>query len=635
MRGLRTCVFALLFQLGLNGTAIAGPLKLAAPFSDNAVLQRETTVSIWGTAEPEEKIAVNLDQITRETNADSKGNWRVELPSGQARQSASLTISGSRGGRISLRNIAIGDVWLCSGQSNMEFEASRQSNGPDIVARSEDAGLRLLLVPRQRSLGPSRDFARIAVWNAASPQSVAEFSAVCHAMGQALRARSPQVPVGLISAAWGGSRIEDWLSEVALGRLGGYDAELAALKAYSLDPTAAEQRLAKQREAWLVSLAGHPANSPPVPVGSFRDGWEEWGIPALAKFDGAGTYRLGITIDAATARRARALVLGRIDDIDLTTLNGRVVGNTAGWDAPRRYPLTPGLLRPGRNTLEVLVVDTGGGGGLYGAEARGLELEDGTIMPFDQAATLTRLASLAEIQPIPVAPWSGGGGLATLDHGMIAPLGEYRVKGFAWYQGESNVPRARLYAAQLGALIFDWRARMGGQTFLIVQLAAYGPYASVPFPSGWAALREAQRQVALRDPAVRLIPTMDIGDPHDIHPANKREIGRRLALATMSAGPNPDIVLARSGDLLTVWLPTSYRLAGGSRTPIGFELCDHSDQCRFVDARQTAPNQVEFEVTANDTKLRYLWADSALTSLFDFDGVPLAPFESAIPKTSN
>lgn len=215
---------------------------------------------------------------------------------------------------------------------------------------------------------------------------------------------------------------------------------------------------------------------------------------------------------------------------------------------------------------------------------------------------------------------------------MIVPLGEYRVKGFAWYQGESNVRRASRYGGQLEALIADWRARMGGNEFLIVQLAAFGPYASAPYPSDWAALREAQRQVALRDPAVRLIPTMDIGDPYDIHPANKREVGRRLAHASLVAGANREIDLARSGDVLKVLLPTSYRLVGGSRTPIGFELCDFSDHCRFVDARPTAPNQVELDVAANDFKLRYLWADSALTTLFDLDGVPLAPFELAIPK---
>lgn len=635
MRGLRRIVFALAVQFWLTGNANAVPLEVAAPFTENAVLQRETMVPIWGTAEPGEKIAVSLDGIRQETDADSTGDWHVQLPSGKARLSASLTVTGSRGGVISLTNIAIGDVWLCSGQSNMEFEASRQSNGPDIVARSEDSGLRLLLVPRQRSRGPTQSFAKASEWRTAKPQSVADFSAVCHAMGQELRTRSPRVPVGLISAAWGGSRIEDWLSEAALRGLRGYDAELAALRAYASDPAGAERNFEQQRAVWLDSLAARATDGPHVPVGSLRNGWEEWGLPALAKFDGAGTYRFELHVDAAKLRRVRALLLGRIDDIDRTTLNGRVIGNTAAWDIPRRYPVPPDLLRPGRNVIDVLVVDTGGGGGFYGAEARGLELEDGTIVPFDGAATFTPLAPLAAIQPVPVAPWSGGGGLATLDHGMIGPLGNYRVKGFAWYQGESNVPRAPLYAAQLEALIADWRARMGGSEFLVVQLAAFGPYSSAPAPSGWAALREAQRQVALRDPAVRLIPTMDIGDPYDIHPANKREIGRRLALASATTAAKQEISLARSGGLLTVTLPASYRLAGGSRTPIGFELCNHSEQCRYVDARLAASNRVELDVTATDSKLRYLWADSALTSLFDSDGVPLAPFEVAIPKAPN
>lgn len=633
MRRMRMAAAMLVLQMGFAGATMAQPLTLAAPFSDNAVLQRDARVPIWGAAQPGELVEVNLDGTRSETRADAQGSWRVVLPTGPARQSARLTITGSRSGTMTLGNLAIGDVWLCSGQSNMEFEASRQSNGPDIVARSEDADLRLLLVPRQRSWTTSPQFAEPDFWQVARPASVAGFSAVCHAMGQTLRAHAPNVPLGLISAAWGGSRIEDWLSEPALLRLGGYDAELALLAAHSADPAPAEERVAEQRESWLARLAAQAPTGPAVAAGSLHNGWEGWNIPALAKFDGAGTYRFALNLDAATLRRGRALVLGRIDDIDRTTLNGQLVGTTAGWDAVRRYPLQPGLLRPGRNALEVLVVDTGGGGGFYGTELRGLELEDGTVIPFESAATFTPVAPLAAIQPVPVEPWSGGQGLATLDRGMIAPLGEYRVKGFAWYQGESDVPRATRYAAQLEAMIADWRERLGGRQFLIVQLAAFGPYVRAPAASDWAALREAQRQVALRDPDARLIPTMDIGDPYDIHPANKREVGRRLALASSSAGPggNHSIALKRRGAVLSVLLPGNYSLVGGARTPIGFELCGSVGQCRFADASMRAPDLIELNLTASDRTLRYLWADSALTSLFDPDGVPLAPFEQAIP----
>jgi sialate O-acetylesterase len=625
-------VFAL--QLAWGGAAVAGELRVAAPFTDNAVLQREASVPIWGQSDPGERITIQLDATSAEAVADDAGHWQASLASGSARSGVKLVVSGEHGASASFTNIAVGDVWLCSGQSNMEFEASKQSNAQNVIAMSEDPALRLLLVPRQRSTTPTADFAKPASWALAKPASVSDFSAVCHAMGQAMRSRAPEVPIGLISASWGGSRIEDWLSTAALKALGGYEGELNQLVAHARDPEPAERYFTRQRNEWLDRIAKMRPSAPPIPVPSLRNGWEGWDIPALSTFDGVGVYQIDLTVDAAALHHARALRLGKIDDMDRTTLNGRWLGTTASWDVNRSYALPAGLLHKGHNNIAVMVVDTGGGGGFYGADPRGLELDDGSIIPFDTGSKFTPLAKLDEAQPVPVAPWNGGGGLATLDQGMIAPLGNYRVKGFAWYQGEANVPRAPLYVAQLEALIADWRNRMGGAEFLIVQLAAFGQYSSEPRPSSWAALREAQRQITLRDPATRLIPTMDIGDPYDIHPTNKREVGRRLALASI-ADRAGQITIKRNAGSLSVELPSPHQLVGGARTPTGFELCDANDICRFTDVRLTAPELIEILVKPTDRKLRYLWANSAFTSLFDKSGIPLPPFEATIPATAD
>ncbi len=614
-------------------SAAARPLEIAAPFSDYAVLQHDAKVPVWGTADPGETVTVQLDGQTAQTISDAAGNWRADLPSGAPRSGATLAVAGSGGGSLRFTNIAVGEVWLCSGQSNMEFEAGWQSNARDIVTRSADPGLHLLQVPRQRSAAPSSRFARPAGWVLAAPASVAGFSAVCHAMGAAMRAQHPEMPIGLISASWGGSRIEDWLSRPALLKLGGFEGELAQIDAHVRDPAATDAVFDRSWQSWLDARARSEPGQPDIAAGSLSEVWENWGEPALEAFDGIGTYRLAVTLDTKSAQRARFVRLGQIDDIDRTTINGKLAGTTTGWDIVRRYRLASGMVKAGRNAIAVLVVDTGGGGGLYGSQPRGIELDDGSLVPFDTDVRFAPGVPLDRLPPIPVAPWHGGEGLASLDQGMIAPLGSYRLRGFAWYQGEANVARAAAYPAQLRALIADWRSRFGGRDFLTVQLASFGRYADAPAPSKWAALREAQRQVALTDADVRLVPAIDIGDPYDIHPTNKRELGRRLMLAAVAdwAEPREHVGVERQDTRLILHLPVPYRLVGGARTPPGFELCDIRDTCRFADSSLEAADRIVFTVSETDRKLRYLWADSAFAGLIDGDGVPLPPMQITFP----
>lgn len=608
-----------------------GALTLGAPFSDHMVIQRDRATPLWGAGRPGDAIEITIGEHAARASVDAGGRWRTALPSMAAQRGLALRVRAASGEEIVANDVAVGDVWLCSGQSNMEFALRQATNADAELANSADADLRLLLVPRGRSHQPNNQFSRPARWAASDASSAAHFSAACYHLGRELRARL-HIPIGLIAASWGGSRIEDWLSRERLTALGGYEADLAAIDAHERDPAAAETAAQARLEQWIASQEIH-AGTLPIVGEPTRGTWEQWGYHTLASFDGVARYRTTVTLSATQAASARTLSLGTIDDIDLTLVNGRRVGMTTGWNVPRNYSLPAGALHVGTNSITVTVLDTGGGGGLYGNGPRGVVLADGSIVAFNAGWGLDVGAALAETGPPPLAPWANGEGLATLDQAMIAPLGAYAVAGFAWYQGESNAPRAALYPAQLTALIADWRAHFGGSRFLVVQLASFGRMADSPRRSNWAELREAQRQVAHDVADVMLIPAIDIGDIYDIHPTNKREVGRRLALAaslgTASLADNP--VARRTAGGVELHLGQPYRLLGGVASPTGLEACTAAGQCRFVSARLVDPQTLLVATSPDDRELRYLWADSALVSLFADSGVPLPPFRIELP----
>jgi sialate O-acetylesterase len=608
-------------------------LAIAPIFTDFAVIQRDRPVAVWGRGQPGARIEAGLGGGTADTVVDRRGNWRLDLAALPAREDIDLVVGSSTGERIALHHLTAGDVWLCAGQSNMEFPLRSASNAETELAQSGDDLLRLLLVPRQRSHVEATDFSQAVRWQPSEPQSATDFSAACYFMGRELRRKS-HVPIGLISMAWGGSRIEDWLSAARLGKVGGFAAELALLDRYAANPAAADAAAATRLTLWMATLADRPRpDRVPVAGNPERGRWEEWGEASLADFDGLARYRATVTLTLQQARNARFLSIGQVDDIDLTRLNGVTAGSSVGWDKARRYALTGLQVKAGSNQVDVIVLDTGSGGGLWGSDPRGVVLEDETLIPFDRTWTLQPLASLAETGLPPLAPWLNGEGLATLHNGMIAPLGNYGVTGFAWYQGESNADRAASYARLLRALIDDWRLRFGGRRFMLVQLANFGPMKNGPAPSNWAALREAQREVAQGDAATLLVPAIDVGDIYDIHPTNKREVGRRLALAASSDQWNLGGIAQKiSGNALLLDFGRSYRLVGGVAEPTGIEACDPAGRCRFVDSRLDAPGRLRIEVAPADVEVRYLWADSPLVSLFDSDGIPLPPFKLRITR---
>lgn len=629
--------------------------KFARIFGDHAVLQRGQPVRVWGTAMPRQRLTLSIDGHPVAVVAASDGAWQADLPAMEAGGPHSLSIEDDSGHKTSLNDILVGDVFLCSGQSNMEFLVKYATNAWGGAFMPSNSNLRFVNIPKDSQSTPRSELKNPVTWQVAGPTTTADTSAVCYYMASAIQARQ-NVPVGMISSAWGGTIAQAWISAAGLRSLKSYDAGLDALALHVISPETA--RLAWSRKALDAWRAHEP--EPTLRAQWIKPGfadsswktitaagtWEDSGEPDLVGFDGIVWYRQTVMLTRAEAESATSISLGVIDDSDITWINGKLVGTTNGWQTPRDYRLAGGTLKAGRNVIVVRVVDTGGGGGLWSKpEDRKLSFADGTSR---QLAAEWRYKISGKLPPgtqLLTVPWAVPNGLTNLYNAMIAPLAPYNIRAVAWYQGESNTHDAQEYARLLPALMSDWRAafRQPDLPFLIVQLASFGPVATRPVNSRWAALREAQRRVVDADPHAALTVSIDFGDRSDIHPAQKAIIGQRLARNARAVvygenvspgGPQATHVTRSGKDLIVHFKDTN----GGLRTyssdmAIGFETCSFDDTCVYASAMPRGDIVILAEANAaNAIKVRYAWADSPYTNLYSADDLPAIPFELDVPQ---
>ncbi|HVF93802.1 MAG TPA: sialate O-acetylesterase [Sphingomonas sp.] len=618
--------------------------RLDGVLSDHAVVQRGVPIVLNGDAVPGEAVLVSMAGHTVVAKAGRDGRFEARLPAMPAGGPYDLTIAAPSGGAV-IRDLLLGDVFLCSGQSNMEMAVDRtQDLIPDANPLPDDQ-LRLLTVAKAAATTPLARFATAPQWTPAGPASVPSFSAACFYMAQSLR-RTAKVPIGAIHASWGGSRISAWMSDAALRRAGlSDDADQIAL--YARDPAAASRNASASWERWWRRDTGDAAGAEPwqpAADSAWRDvpridNFESWGVPELADYNGMLWFRREVTLSAAQASGPAILALGAIDDADRTWVNGRGVGGTSRAGQPRVYALAAGTLKPGRNVIIVNVDDGYALGGMTGpAETMRLTFADGS-----SAAIATGWQFAIAKRPATGAPrvaWDDISGAGTLFNAMIAPLGRMPLAGIAWYQGESDTGLPG-YDRRLAAMIADWRQRLGSATaaFAVVQLANYGGPASEPRESGWATVRDAQRRVTAADPHGGLAISLDLGDARDIHPAQKLEVGRRLAQvmrarvygeAVAPAGPaieaarrNPDGgVTLRFTGVAGALHPQS------AATAIGFEYCDVAPgSCRYAAGKAAGAEVVLAGDGRPASRVRYAWADAPATNLVDDARLPVGTFE--------
>lgn len=621
---------------------------LYATFQDHAVLQRGEPIPVWGRTAPGARVRVRLAGETATARAAADGRWTVRLAPLGAGGPYTLAVSSSTGARKTVRDVMLGDVYLCSGQSNMEYP-TRIASGYDAAVRSAHNRLiRLFHVQRFRGVVPRDTFGAGARWRVVSPRAVRQFSAVCYLFGRDLQP-AVGVPIGLIESAWGGSLIQAWIGPGGIRRLGGYGRYLHLLSVYRSSPKAAWTDWDRIAAAWWrkhdpASSARVPWYSPKyddsswstvVPTGT----WREWNVPKLKTFNGLVWLRKDFTLPAGDAGRKAVLSLGPIDQSDITWVDGVQVGASEGYDVPRVYDVPAGVLHGGRNVLAVGIF--GGAGLLTPAHRITLRVAGATVRlsgpwRFRTSAPMSRTGQ------IPHVPWLNQFGLTVLHNGMIRPLGATRVRGIIWYQGESNANQPRAYARLLPALIRDWRRQFGADTpFLVVQLPGFMAYHTRPRPSDWARMREVQRRVVADTAHAGLAVTIDVGSRRVIHPADKQDVGRRLALLARSLIYHQKVV-GRSPGPIAAWragrsVVVSFDTHGGgllteeSNRPIGFQLCGRAGHCAFVDATQHGDEvQLDASSIPSAVRVRYCWDDSPICNLYDREGLPAVPFELPI-----
>jgi len=626
-------------------------------FQDHLVLQRDEPINVWGESPPRDSLSVSLNERTVPVQADEHGRWHATLPAVPAGGPHELTVRTQSGQSQTVNDVLVGDVWLCSGQSNMVLQVHRSLDSRSEIANSANDAIRMLTVPETSSARALDTFMQPVTWKVASPSTVPDFSAACFYFARELR-KKIDVPMGLIVAAWGGSRIQTWMSDAAL-RAAGNDDALDVLAMYTERPAAAHARWGAIWESWWLQRTHDRRESAPWAIkaaGEWRSAprglgfWEQWGVPELASYDGMLWYRTTVTLSEQQAQQPAMLSLGRVDEMDQTWVNGRPIGNVPGaaqtdteavvGPGPgRTYRLPRGTLKAGANVIVVNVLDTYSLGGLVGpAEERALRFSDGSSVALNNEWRYQ--IPPAGIEDPPRPPWDPTRGLGALYNAMIAPLGDLSIRGVAWYQGEANTTTSATYGDMLTRFMADWRGKFGADLpFLIVQLANYGQPPTAPGESGWAEVREAQRLAVANDPHAGLAIAIDIGERYDIHPSNKQEVGRRLARAARRVvygeqiAPSGPVVRSARKDGTTVVVRfgdvADHLIAYSSDAPIGFELCGSDvGSCRYAKARIEHDRVVlDAAAFASATRVRYCWADSPVCTLFDTARLPAGPFQ--------
>ncbi|KAB0529655.1 sialate O-acetylesterase [Xanthomonas cissicola] len=645
-------VIGTLSALLLPQLASATDAPLLHPiFQDHAVLQRDAPIRLWGDAAPGTRVTVQLERTQVQARADRQGHWEARLPAHAAGGPYSLKASAANGAMQQIDDVLIGDVWLCSGQSNMELQVHRTLDSRSEIADADHPSIRMFKVPAQSSPTPQRGLGGTATWQRTKPETVKDFSAACYYFARELQ-KKVDVPMGLINASWGGSQLQAWIGDKALRAAGDDGPALDVLARYATDPVAAAPRWAALWERWWRAHGESEPWQPDAPgdwqsAPSALGAWDDWGVPQLVGFNGMVWYRTSVELTPAQAAQDATLLLGPVDELDQTWVNGRGVGSSYGADQPRRYALPRGQLHAGRNSIVLNVLNTYRRGGLLGdAPSRALQFADGSTVALD-APWQYRIVPQAVGTP-PRAPWSSAAGLTTLYNGMIAPLEHLGLRGVLWYQGESNTGDAARYPALLTAWQRDWRQRFGAALpLLVVQLANYGAPPTQPTDSGWAQLRDAQRRFVASDAHAGLAVAIDIGDRYDIHPANKQELGRRLARAARhvvygeAIAPSGPVArnARREGESVRIGFDDvdTALVSYGNDAPIGFELCgDAAGSCRYASATLSG-REIGLRLPAGvqATRVRYCWADSPVCTLYDRSGLPAGPFELPITATSS
>ena len=631
-----------LFAILALGVSAQAQLRLAKIFGSGMVLQQNAPLPIWGWTAPSQKVTVAFADQKKSVRADKNGKWMLKLEPVPAGGPFSLEVTGDDNAAYILKDVYVGEVWVCSGQSNMEWDVRSSTNAENEIKEANYPTIRHIKIETDIALSPKEDIERTSGWQVCSPETVGGFSAVGYFFARELQ-KKLKVPVGLINNAWGGSQLESWLSKDALLS----NADLAPI-ANQL-PTDFEV-LKQQIETKIRLQYAHADVKTSADEVQFftspflsETNWKTFGVPGswewqnnLTGFTGTVWFRKTVEISDKTNLNNFKLGLGVVYSADQTYLNGTLIGSTTG-ETKRVYEVPNGLLKVGKNVIAVRVTcDRDWMGGINGNRQDVFLKNDALTIPlhgqWKGAVGLT--APMKIILHHNNAP-------ALLYNAMLAPLLPYTIQGVIWYQGETNSDRAYQYRSTFPLLIKDWRKQwgQGDFPFLFAQLSSFNAGGgNSKKGSQWAELREAQA-VTLTLPNTAMAVTTDIGESEDIHPKNKLDVGRRLAMPALAlfygqntpySGPiyNSIKTYGNKAELQFDYAASGLVAKGGALD--GFEVAG-ADKVFYAAKADIVGNKVvvSSEKVSKILAVHYNWADDAKSgNLFNRDGLPAAPFRT-------
>ena len=634
-------------------------ITLPSVYTSHMVLQQNSTVTLTGRAKPKAKVSFSgLPGQTLTVKADAQGCFTLVFSTPSAGGPYRLVFSDGK--KLVLDDVMVGEVWIGSGQSNMEMPLAgwgKVKNYEQEIQAADYPDIRLFQVKKNNSLRPldtlqsilpCADGTTATGWQRCSPNVIPEFSALCYFFARRLHSEL-RVPIGVINSSWGGTPAESWIRVERMADIMGFQQMVADMMAVGLDPKRIRQNYEKQYDAWyhevsLVDRDGSPDGQQWTQPDYDDNAWSEMPVPqlfdatVLPGFDGIVWFRKQFTVPDSW-KGDLTLHLACIDDFDDVYLDGRLIAHGAGYNVPRQYTLPD--VSPGLHTLVVRVLDTGGGGGIYGdpGDVRIDHPKKGSLSlagswKYRIGCTLDKMPAQPLSPESPLYP-------TVLYNAMIHPLLSFPMAGVIWYQGCNNVGRARQYEMLFQTLVTDWRLQFShpDMPFYFVQLANYLAVSDLQPESEWALLREAQTSV-LHLPNVGMAGNIDLGEAADIHPKNKQEVGLRLANLALRRTYGVDVVCSapeyesytvRDGRML---IRFSIPEDGSPLLPLddvqGCILASTDGTWHVAKARVVAPDMVE--VWSDDVimpvAVRYAWADNPVCNLRSLDSLPVNPFRS-------
>jgi len=641
---LKTFGSAICFLLIISQMAL-GEVRLPLLISDGMVLQRDANVKVWGWAGEGEEVTVNFNGKSYSAAAGTDGKWAVMLSALKAGGPYSMEISA--GNNITLENILIGDVWVCSGQSNIELPMDRvKYRYPDVITHSDNPNIRQFIVPRRYDFQEPQEDLKSGRWVSANPKNVLRFSAVGYFFAKELFEKY-HVPVGLINAGLGGSPAQAWLSEDALKAFPAYLKMAGKYKDSAYLNRIIEEDKAVN-DAWYNRIRQldkglEKGQKPWFDVDYDASQWETMNVPGywadheLGPVNGVVWFRKEIDIPESMTGQPARLWLGRIVDADTTYVNGKTVGSVSYQYPPRIYDIPSNLLKADKNIIAIRVISNSGRGGFIQDKPYHLSAAGQTIDL--KGEWQYKLGAVMDPLPAPTfIRWQPSG----LYNGMIAPLLNYTIKGVIWYQGESNAGKPLEYQKLFPALIADWRQKwnQGDFPFLYVQLPNFMEAKDKPSNSNWAALREAQLKT-LAVPNTAMVVAIDLGEWNDIHPLNKEDVGRRLALAAQKvaygdekvvySGPIYQSMKIEGNKIILTFIDTGSGLVAKDGGELEYFAIAGADK-KFVWAKAKIEGNnvvVWNDQVANPVAVRYGWADNPEgANLYNKEGLPASPFRT-------